>query len=138
MSAEALLSRLDGVRRTGRDRWLARCPAHEDRTPSLSVRELDDGRVLVHDHAGCKVEDILGAVGLDFPALFPPRPLGHAKPQRRPWSAADVVMALEHELTVALMYLSAVHEGREITDREGAGECRRRIVRFIEELRHAA
>jgi hypothetical protein len=40
-----LLDRLQGVKRTGPSRWIARCPAHEDRRPSLAVRELDDGRL---------------------------------------------------------------------------------------------
>ncbi len=50
MSADRLLSALDGVKRIGVDRWLTRCPAHDDRRPSLSVRELDDGRLLVASH----------------------------------------------------------------------------------------
>lgn len=49
---EMILSRLDGVRRSGRG-WQARCPSHEDRHASLSISEGDDRRVLLHDHAGC-------------------------------------------------------------------------------------
>ena len=45
MTAVALLDRLDKVRPTGAGTWVARCPAHDDRGPSLSVRELDDGRI---------------------------------------------------------------------------------------------
>jgi len=44
--------------------WSARCPAHEDRRPSLSVSEGDDGRTLVWCHAGCSVESICDAAGL--------------------------------------------------------------------------
>ncbi len=44
MTADVLLSRLDGACRTGPGRWIARCPAHDDRHPSLAVRELEDGR----------------------------------------------------------------------------------------------
>ena len=44
--------------------WSARCPAHEDRRPSLSVSEGDDGRALVRCHAGCTVDAICNAVGL--------------------------------------------------------------------------
>src|SRR5580765_7266512 len=66
MTAELLLSKLDGVRSRGPDAWLARCPAHDDRRPSLSIRELPDGRLLVHDFAGCSVEDVLTALGLDL------------------------------------------------------------------------
>lgn len=49
------LARLDGVRETARGSWVARCPAHEDRKPSLAIRELNDGTVLVHCFAGCDV-----------------------------------------------------------------------------------
>jgi hypothetical protein len=73
MSAAALLNRLDRPKQTGPDRWLAKCPAHEDRSPSLSVRELDDGRVLINCFAGCGAIDVLDSVGLTWSALFPER-----------------------------------------------------------------
>jgi len=57
------LSRLDVVIQTAPDRWSARCPAHDDKSPSLSVRDAGD-RVLFHCHAGCHPEDILKAIGL--------------------------------------------------------------------------
>jgi len=66
----AFLGRLPSARTSG-SQWLARCPAHDDRKASLAVREGDDGRVLVHCHAGCSVEAILAALGLDETALFP-------------------------------------------------------------------
>lgn len=72
MSAEDLISRLEFCRPTGRNRWTARCPAHEDRDPSLSVTEADDGRILIKCFAGCGALDILSAVGLEWSALFPP------------------------------------------------------------------
>lgn len=51
MHAETLARALAG-RRTG-SQWMAHCPAHEDRKPSFSIRDADDGNVLVHCHAGC-------------------------------------------------------------------------------------
>lgn len=51
----------------------ARCPAHEDHVASLSVRLGDDGRVLVHCHAGCTLDDVLGALGLSVADLFEAR-----------------------------------------------------------------
>ncbi len=51
--------------------WSARCPAHEDRHPSLSVSEGDDGRTLVQCHAGCTVDAICDAVGLRVADLMP-------------------------------------------------------------------
>lgn len=50
--------------------WLARCPAHADRSPSLSVREGDDGRALLHCFAGCEFEQVLQALGLATSELF--------------------------------------------------------------------
>ena len=49
--------------------WTAECPAHEDRSPSLSVTQAD-GRVLIHCHAGCTASDVLAALHLRWPDLF--------------------------------------------------------------------
>lgn len=48
------------------------CPAHDDRNPSLSVSEADDGRVLLHCFAGCRTEDVLDALGMGEADLFLP------------------------------------------------------------------
>lgn len=82
MSAERLLSVLKKVRQHGHNRWAACCPAHDDHSPSLSVRVLDDGRVLVHCFAGCGVDAVMGALGLSTSDLFPERITDHAKPVR--------------------------------------------------------
>jgi putative DNA primase/helicase len=51
-----LLARFDGVKQLRPDRWAARCPAHEDRNPSLSITRRD--RWLLHCHAGCCFADV--------------------------------------------------------------------------------
>lgn len=56
----AELARALGGRRAGAQ-WMAPCPAHEDSTPSLAIREAD-GRVLVHCHAGCGQTDVIAAL----------------------------------------------------------------------------
>lgn len=117
MSADALLSRLDRVRRTGSGTWLARCPAHEDRSPSLSIREVDDGRVLLHCFGGCSVEEVLAAVGLQFDSLFPPKPIDQARPLRKPFPAADVLEALWVETMIVTLAGSRAARG-ESFDRE--------------------
>ncbi len=58
-----LLGLLEGVRGTGRGQWSARCPAHEDREPSLSVAWTEQ-RWLVKCHAGCEFTEICDALGL--------------------------------------------------------------------------
>ncbi|MCB1779250.1 MAG: DNA primase [Candidatus Competibacteraceae bacterium] len=103
MSAETLLSRLDHVRETGTGRWIARCPAHDDRSPSLTIRELEDGRVLVHCFTGCPAGDVLAALGLAFSDLYPPRLTGHCtKPEKHPFPASDVLRALAVESAIVL------------------------------------
>ena len=69
MDFDEVLAHFPHVRRSGAG-WQARCPAHEDRTPSLTISEGDDGRTLVHCHAGCTAEDIAAAVGLTLRDLF--------------------------------------------------------------------
>lgn len=76
MTAQDILSRLQGVR-GGRGQWAARCPAHDDRQNSLSVSEGNDGRVLLHCHAGCDVDKITAALGVSPADLFPDKPRSH-------------------------------------------------------------
>jgi hypothetical protein len=63
MTVQDVLSRLKRVKRAGKGGWTACCPAHEDRNPSLSIREGDGGRVLLRCHAGCTYEQITGTLG---------------------------------------------------------------------------
>lgn len=83
----AILARLEGLgcRPRGRNgSWSACCPAHEDKRPSLSLREAEDGRVLIYCHAGCRPVDILDKLGLTWADMFPPRERrnGHERLQR--------------------------------------------------------
>lgn len=55
------------------EKGIARCKAHDDKTPSLSISQGDDGRILLHCHAGCKPEDIVASLGLDWQDVLPPR-----------------------------------------------------------------
>ncbi len=68
MTIDAILSRLEGVRRSGSG-WLAKCPAHSDRGPSLSIRE-NGGKLLLHCFAGCSIESICEALGIKVADLF--------------------------------------------------------------------
>jgi hypothetical protein len=52
--------------------WRARCPAHEDKNPSLSIDMGDDGRILVTCHAGCELPSIAKAIGLELRDFFAP------------------------------------------------------------------
>ena len=71
MSVNKILERLGTHRKTSSDQWLAVCPAHNDRSPSLHVREKEDGRILIHCKAGCGATEVLDAIGLTYSDLFP-------------------------------------------------------------------
>jgi hypothetical protein len=110
-----LLSHLDKVKPTAKGCFIARCPAHEDKSPSLTIRELDDGRVLLHCFGGCSVHEVLDAVGLDMAALFPPREIQHGKPERRPFPAADVLRAIGFESLVVCAAAVTMMSGEAFT-----------------------
>lgn len=69
MTYEEFLSRLEGVHRSG-NQASARCPAHEDKTASLSVSTGEDGKILLNCHAGCTSREIVEAMGLSLNDLF--------------------------------------------------------------------
>ena len=138
-TASVLLEHLRGVRQTGTGRWIACCPAHDDKHPSLAVRELDDGRVLVHDFAGCCTADVLAAVGLDFDALYS-RAVDHrVRPERRPFPAADVLRAIEYEALIAATAASFLANGGTLTDDDRARLrlAAERITAAVQESRYA-
>lgn len=105
---DVLLTRLEGVRKSGRG-WIARCPAHGDKSPSLSVTDIGDGKVLVHCFAGCDVHSIVGALGLTVADLFPARLQPSTSEDRRrirlakrqtDWAAALNVLGRECTITL--------------------------------------
>lgn len=65
-----VLSRLNKVREAS-EGYMACCPAHEDKSPSLSVKLADDGKVLLNCHAGCTSNEVVDAMGIGFGDLFP-------------------------------------------------------------------
>jgi hypothetical protein len=71
MSVNKILERLETHRKTSANQWVAVCPAHSDRSPSLHIKEKEDGRILIHCKAGCGANEVLDAMGLRYSDLFP-------------------------------------------------------------------
>jgi hypothetical protein len=113
-----ILGRLEQVRQTGPDRWIARCPAHEDRSPSLSIREADGGRLLLHCFSGCAVQDVLRAAGLGYEDLFPLRDGTHYRsPVGRSLLTLREAVALLRESTTIVMFAAAdIGASKQISD----------------------
>ena len=76
-SIDELLGVLDKVHPCGSGRWSARCPAHDDRSPSLSLKIGEDGRVLLYCFAGCSVQAVCAALGISVSDLFPDQSRGN-------------------------------------------------------------
>ncbi|MCG3139126.1 MAG: hypothetical protein HJJLKODD_03005 [Phycisphaerae bacterium] len=94
---ENILSQLHHVKMIGKDKWQARCPAHNDRTPSLSIMPGDDGRILLKCHAGCTTQSVIQAAGLKMADLFDGTARVKSKPSQLFENASDAVTALERK-----------------------------------------
>jgi hypothetical protein len=84
--------------RRSHDGWEARCPAHEDHKPSLSVTEAPDGKVLVRCHRGCRFEDIASALGLRAQDFFPDNTEPRSTTIERVYAYTDETGALLFEV----------------------------------------
>ena len=80
---DEILRLLKNVKRNG-DRATARCPAHEDHDNSLSITKGDDGKILTNCFAGCTVDDICGAIGIEVKELFPQKEPPRKKKPKEP------------------------------------------------------
>ncbi|MEW6038014.1 MAG: DNA primase [Pseudomonadota bacterium] len=138
------LARLEGLRETGAGRWMAKCPAHKDRTPSLSIRQCEDGRILVFCFAGCAAEDIVSAVGLTLADLFPERPpplegrrSRDGIPEQR---VRDLCILAAQEAAVCVIAANDLAAGRPLpeADRRRVGLAAETLRAILAEVRHAA
>ncbi len=120
MSFETLLDRLDGVKHTGPGRFMARCPAHDDRSPSLGVKDCGDGVTVVNCLAGCETEDVLSAVGLTFSDLYPERiATEHSyKPVRQRFDARQALRVLRSEATLVAIAAENIAKGITLSDED--------------------
>lgn len=110
------ITRLEGARQTRSGCFSARCPAHDDRSPSLLIREAEDGRLLLKCFAGCSADDVVSAIGLTLADLFPTTQIEHARPIRRPFLAADVLRAISFECDLIVIYAGKMTKDGRLTD----------------------
>jgi len=98
MSTLELLSLLDGVRPRGIGKWVARCPSHQDRNPSLSIGEEAD-RILLHCFALCETQGIAAALGLTMADLYFDATISHGqRPTPKPAHIDNGELAFRFEL----------------------------------------
>ncbi len=118
MSLETLIDRLDGAKETGHGKYIVRCPAHDDRSPSLAIKDCGDGRILLHCFAGCDVESVLDALGLSFSDLMPERvgEMHTYKPVHQRFDARQVLRVLRPEATLVAIAAENIAEGITLSD----------------------
>jgi len=106
MIVDKILPLLDKVKKKGDNSWIACCPGHDDKNPSLVITEKDD-RVLLHCFSHhCDVYDIVHAVGLELSDLFPEQiKVEGSKPIRKKRFPAEAILeALAEELAITEIY----------------------------------
>lgn len=113
---DLLLSRLEKVKKTGPDSWIACCPAHKDKHPSITIKELPDGRILIHCFADCSPQNILDSVGLQFGDLFPDKVMEHGGKLRRPFLPTEIFDIARQEIAVVAIIASDLHKNRYVTE----------------------
>ena len=116
MSLERLLNSLGKVK--GRNgSWTAACPAHADKSPSLAVRQVEDGRILLHCFGGCSVHDVLGSVGMEMADLFPDT--GENKKAIKPaFYATDLLRVIAFESLVVSIGASDMSKGKQLSEKD--------------------
>ena len=113
---DTILSKLNKVRKTGQGRWLACCPAHDDKSPSLAIRKTDDGTVLMHCFAGCDIASITTALGLDPSQLFPKRTEAHSVKGKSHFDAYAALKALSADILLILVAARMVIKKEPLSD----------------------
>jgi len=142
MIVDKILPLLDKVRMKGDNTWIACCPAHDDKSPSLAIREVDD-RLLIHCFAGCTVHEVVQAVGLELSDLFPEKTyVNGCKPLSKPFPAADILHCLNREVTFLIVCAEELAKGEKLQeldkDRLYLSATRFRAAMTAGGLNHAA
>jgi len=137
-SVERMLGMLTKVK--GRNgSWTACCPAHNDKGPSLAIRETEDGRVLIHCFAGCEALMIVQALGMDLTDLFPPDdkrreyPVEGKKSMKPSFYASDLMRIISFEALLVSVCAYDLSQGKKLseTDRERMKLSQKRIEEVI-------
>lgn len=119
MTTDTLLNALVKVKQTNQSTWIACCPAHDDKNPSLSIRQVDDGRILIHCFAGCSAFEILDSIGLSFADVHPKSNLGSTfKPLRKIFDTHTALQLLQFESSLVLEYARTINRDERTTDQD--------------------
>jgi hypothetical protein len=149
---DVVLDRLDRVKPTGPGTWAASCPTpahkHGDRSRGLSVREGDDGRVLIHCFGGCNVADVVGAIGIEMVDLFPVQAIDYpafspkkgffSQPRPKRIPRRDLLEGIERNLRVCSLAFADLSNGKpfSVDDAAAISRCAGHLADEVAEVLH--
>lgn len=114
-----LVSRLSKAKNTGSDSWIACCPSHDDKSPSMTVREAEEGKILIHCFAGCEINDILASVGLTIQDVMPDSAPDEIRRSRKiPFSPADVLACAKSDALLMYVVMCDLDKGYVLTKQQ--------------------
>lgn len=118
MSVEVLISRLNKVRKNGTGQFMAQCPCHADKTASLAIKDMNDGRILINCFAGCDTYSILRSVGLDWQDVLPESSAGEHKPVNQIIYASEALQLIRFESQIVLVAAYDLKKNKQLTTEE--------------------
>jgi flavoprotein len=120
MTVDLILSLLQKVKRTGPGKWIARCPAHNDRTPSLAIKD-DDGVILMHCFGcGASGVEVCEAIGVDVSELFPEKLDDYESQEIAHFHPSQVLEAIQTEALIIYMIADSMAKKERINEQEKA------------------
>jgi DNA primase len=114
-----LLNKLNKVKRTSTNQYIACCPAHDDKSPSLSITDKGDGKILINCYAGCGTEDVLDSIGMSFEDIMPPKVIEHkVAPIKQKVYASDALKVIQLESRIVIMAAYELKRNKPMTEQD--------------------
>ena len=129
MYLQEVLNRFDNVRESGNGQYSCRCPAHNDRSNSLGIKE-DSGKILMNCFAGCNVKSILDAVDLKWSDILPENEFDYEI--KKTFNPYSVLKMLRDEVLLVGLCSVSIRKGKPLNDKD-----HKRLLKAVANIREA-
>ena len=110
------MNNFDGVRETGNGQYSCCCPAHEDKSASLGIKQGDGDRILLNCFAGCDVKSILEAAGLEWKDILPDNKLYQV--DKHSFNPFAVLKMIRDEVLIIGLSSVDIRNGKPLNDKD--------------------